>query len=210
MNHPRDYALVGLPGSGKTSIASAIESLNDENTTIFYEITEIRKFHEACKNNPYKYSFLNQLDFFMEKAAWESYKPTHTCGKIRIFDTCIDLDYFVYTYEFADKGWLSQGELEALTATFNEFRKKFYGPDIILITAHADDRKQRIANRNRQNDIATDKNMPTIEVHFDKFAAEMKSRTVLTINTSHEYTSPLSAANHIIDFITLREASHDN
>jgi deoxyadenosine/deoxycytidine kinase len=209
MSYSKFYALVGLPGSGKTSIALAIDEMNQENFNVQCEINEVRQFHKACKNSPELYAFLNQMDFFLAKAAWEAEADNIKKNTFRIFDTCADHDYFVYTLDFAERGWINQGELNAITATFNSFREKFQRPNIILIDAKKFDREQRIAHRSRHGDIVTSDMMLTVERHFSSFISCIKDNIVLTVDTSAKGATPSSSAKLIIDFIINEEHLHD-
>lgn len=111
-------SLIGNIGVGKTTAAKAICDAFGFN--YFGESHDDRPFQHLAKQNPH-FTFHNQINFMMERALQE--EKARMANNSSVFDGGLDMDYYVFTKLFLNKGSITLDEFNQLTIVYDFLRR---------------------------------------------------------------------------------------
>ena len=150
MNNPKLIAVAGNVGLGKSTLAALMErSLNIGG---LYEDPEQNPLLEKFLGNKAKYCFELQL-FFLKMRA-ELQKKGKNGKRSFVMDRSLPEDLLVFCYQFQKDGYLTNNELDSLTAEFKKTNAQILPTDlIILLKGNPDLAWSRIQQRGREMEI---------------------------------------------------------
>lgn len=188
------YAVVGLPGSGKTELINALATTGRFCTTS--EDPCSRPLQIETINDPRQFSYLNQLDFFVYKATQQLQvqKEIDVRLKCGILDGCVDFDHWFFSSVLLERGWLNKEEFDSLTETYNLFRDSVPIPRLIFLTANIEVIEARIASRNRAYELVGKKEIAEAVAQVEEFRHKFSDKIVLTLDTT---TSMIDYASEV-------------
>lgn len=179
------YAVVGLPGSGKTTLIKALARSRQFCTA--NEDPTSRPFQLEAVNDPHRFTYLNQLDFLVYKATQQMQVQNEIDNQSKrgILDGCVDFDLWFFSGVFRRSGWLRDDEFEALTVAYNAFRQRTPIPRLVILTADIAILESRIASRGRAYELVGMNSLANAVAQVDEFLDRFSDNIFLTLDTSN-------------------------
>jgi deoxyadenosine/deoxycytidine kinase len=171
-------SIIGNNASGKTTLAKALDT--QPGFTAYLESHTDRPYQALFSKDPQRYALHNQIDFLLSRAEQES--EIRSAGGIGVQDGGLDQDFFLYTYLFHHKGFLTDKEYDLCRRTYWTLRAGLPVPEAyIYLVAPLDTLRTRLLARNRKidlNTIATLDDLPTLQEYLDAWVAEISPITL--------------------------------
>jgi deoxyadenosine/deoxycytidine kinase len=142
--------IIGNSGSGKTTLVKRLSEAGG--FPAYLEEHVERPFQAAFARDP-RFGLANQVDYLLYRAEQELEirQREETC----IQDGGLDLDFFVFTRLFHDRGYLDEKEFRLCERLYRTLRKVIPAPDLVIcLTAPLDVLMERKASRQRELDIS--------------------------------------------------------
>lgn len=179
MNVGKLVVVVGNSGVGKTTLVRRICQV----LPLSYALEEHveRPFQALFAAQLQRYALANQIDYLLLRAEQES--AIRQGGGIGIQDGGLDLDFYVFTRFFYQKGYLSQDEYLLCQRLHQRLRQTLPPPDlIVLLTAPLDVLLHRYRRRNRDLEIAAADDLARLQELVDEWMDQAAPSRLLKID----------------------------
>jgi len=175
-------AIAGNTGIGKTTLARRLgESTGYQ---IFFEEHASRPFQRLFRSD-IRFALANQIDFLVLRAEQElAIRSQLSAG---ILDGGLDIDYFVFSRLFHEKGWLTEPEFDLLTRLYRSFRHFLPPPEVIIaMSADIDTVIRRYCARSRDLEIAQQEDVRLIDEYLRDWLATLPKNNIITLDASED------------------------
>ncbi|NLG74536.1 MAG: deoxynucleoside kinase [Chloroflexi bacterium] len=144
-------AVVGNTGAGKTTFAHQLAK--HEGFTCGLEDLMERPFQALFARDLQRYALANQVDFLLYRAEQE--RILRQAPETGVLDGGMDLDFWVFTRLFHEKGYLSAEEFDLCRRLYTQLRLSLPAPEMIIwLQAPLEVLAARYARRGRPYEIA--------------------------------------------------------
>lgn len=173
--------VVGNSGVGKTTLTRALCDGGGYNPGLEQHIE--RPFQASFKNEHRTYAFANQIDYLLLRAEQE--QLLRSGDRPGIQDGGLDMDLYVFTRLFLQKGYLNEQEFGLCERLYAQVRRALPSPEVIIyLSAPLDIVTERFARRSRSLEITERKDLPAIQVLLDGWLAGLPSQRLLRLDAS--------------------------
>jgi deoxyadenosine/deoxycytidine kinase len=171
--------VVGNAGSGKTTLTRRLcQALA---LTQCLEQHAERPFQALFAANLQGYALPNQIDYLLLRAEQEA--EIRRGQSIAIQDGGLDQDLFVFTRFFFHQGYLTADEYDLCRRLHRLIRSTLPPADLIIrLSAPLEVLAQRHRRRNRTLEIATVRDLPTLEALFEDWMRQTTDIPLLTVD----------------------------
>lgn len=174
-------SVIGNSGVGKTTLADRLAEQAD--FFIATEDLQQRPFQAAFAQNLKGYALANQIDFLLFRAEQE--RLIRSRKGFGIQDGGLDLDYFLFTRLFHDKGYLSRAEFSLCQRLYRQVRNVLPGPDLfIYLEASKEVVLSRYEARKRNQEIARSQDLLQLQSYLTDWIKTIDPSRILTISAN--------------------------
>jgi deoxyadenosine/deoxycytidine kinase len=164
--------VVGNSGVGKTTLTRLLQNRLSLSTGL-EQHTE-RPFQKLFAGNFEGYALPNQVDYLLARAEQE--KAIRSQPGAGIQDGGLEVDFFVFTQHFYQKGYLSEAEFELCNRLYRLLRSLLPPPDLIIhLTAPLPVILKRFRQRGRELEIAVQSDLEHLERLLDRWLADVRA-----------------------------------
>jgi deoxyadenosine/deoxycytidine kinase len=190
--------VVGNTGAGKTTLTQALCAAGGFTTGMESHAT--RPFQALFKDDP-RFSLANQVDYFLVRAEQErSLRASPGTG---LQDGGLEMDFFVFTRLFHQKGMLSDAEYDLCERLYGQIRSSQPPPEGILwLTAPLEVVAERFSRRGRPLEIATRNDLAAIDSLLENWLETVEPQRILRIDAAAEDASYRSSLPKALAFIS--------
>lgn len=185
--------VVGNSGVGKTTLTRALCEGGGYNPGLEQHLE--RPFQASFKKARRTYALANQFDYLLRRAEQE--EVLRAGDRPGVQDGGLDLDFYVFTRLFLQKGYLNDREFNLCERLYTQVRRALPLPDIIIhLSAPLDLVTERFARRSRSLEITEPKDLPIIQGFLEEWLARIDSPRLLSVDaspTDPEYRNQLPA-----------------
>jgi deoxyadenosine/deoxycytidine kinase len=179
----RVIIIVGNSGVGKTTLARALSEVGSFATGL--EEPGEHPFQELFSKDLQRYSLANQVDYLLYRAEQE--QAIRASGRTGLLDGGLEMDYYVFTRLFRERGYLAEEECHLCDRLYALFRVLLPFPDaVIRLTAPLEVIAERYTRRGRILDIAELKDLARIESLIDEWLAGIGSTPIIVVDASQD------------------------
>jgi len=173
-------AIAGNTGIGKTTLAMRLGERTGYQ--IFFEELTSRPFQRLFRFDT-RFALANQIDFLVMRAEQE--RIIRSQSSAGILDGGLDIDYYVFSRLFHEKGWLTEPEFELLTRLYRSFRQFLPQPEVIIsMSADIDTVIRRYRARSRELEIAQQEDARLIDKYLRDWLATLPKDIIITLDAS--------------------------
>jgi len=174
--------VVGNSAVGKTTLTQVLCAVGDFATGL--EEHGTRPFQALFKNDS-GYALANQIDYLLLRAEQEH--RIRADAKTGLQDGGLEMDFFVYTRLFLQKGLLSNQEYDLCERLFSQIQSSQPSPEGFLwLTAPLEVVVERFTRRSRLLEIATRDDLQAAEVLLEEWLGHLDPDRILRIDASKD------------------------
>jgi deoxyadenosine/deoxycytidine kinase len=179
----RLITVVGNTGVGKTTFTHELCRLAPLEGGL--ESLERRPFQRLFSEHRQRYALANQIDFLTLRAEQESLIRANPRDGIQ--DGGLDMDYYVFTRLFHQKGYLDRAEFQLCSRVYARLRA-LLGPPHVIVHLHAplDVILERFSARHRKLEIAAISDLEAIESLLADWLDGLRSVPVIRVDASQD------------------------
>ncbi len=171
--------IVGNSGSGKTTLAKKLGEAGG--LPVFLEQHIERPFQSAFAKDRH-FALANQIDYLLYRAEQE--RAIRALPGVGIQDGGLDLDFFVFTHLFRQRGFLSQEEFELCSRLHTSLRALLPSPELVIfLRAPLEVLAFRKTNRKRALDISVTADLETMDGLLQNWLNTLSSHVLLPLDS---------------------------
>ena len=190
--------VVGNSGVGKTTLTEALCAAGDFATGLEEHLA--RPFQALFKQDA-RFALANQIDYILLRAEQE--RLIRTQAKVGIQDGGLEMDFFVFTRLFHQKGLLSAQEFHLCERLYTQIRAAQPLPEGILwLRAPLEVVMERFTQRGRLLEIATRADLQATEVLLNDWLEQLDPRRIFPIDASVQDPHYQGCLTDALDFIS--------
>ncbi|MBN2549744.1 MAG: deoxynucleoside kinase [Anaerolineales bacterium] len=179
----RLIVVAGISGVGKTALTRRLCELLPLVTGL--EQHEERPFQALFAREHSRFSLANQFDYLLFRAEQEL--AIRESQKDGIIDGGLELDYFLFSHLFYQKGYLSTEEFRLCQRLYRILRQALPAPDLILyLRAPLSLVARRFAARGRSLEIAELADMEDMERLLEQWMQAVQDTPVIQVDASQD------------------------
>lgn len=173
--------VVGNSGVGKTTLTRALCDGGGYNPGLEQHVE--RPFQASFKNDRRTYALANQIDYLLLRAEQEVL--LRSGDRPGIQDGGLDLDFYVFTRLFLQKGYLNDREFGLCERLYTQLRRSLPFPEVtIYLSAPLDLVAERFVRRGRSLEITQQDDLPVIQYLLEDWLAGIGSPRLLRVDAS--------------------------
>lgn len=179
----RLIVVAGISGVGKTALTRRLCELMP--LIIGLEQHAERPFQALFAQDNRRFSLANQFDYLIFRAEQElAIRESRQDG---IIDGGLEVDYFVFTHLFYQKGYLAAEEFQLCQRLYRILRRELPAPDLILyMQAPLSVIAQRFAARGRTLEIAQLADLEDMQRLLEQWMRAVKYIPVIQVDASQD------------------------
>jgi len=194
-------AVVGNSGVGKTTLTRALCDRGRYNPGLEQHLE--RPFQALFKHDHRRYALANQFDYLLLRAEQE--EQLRSGDHPGIQDGGLDMDLFVFTRMFLQKGYLTKQEYSVCERLHTRLRMALPSPEIVIyLNAPLDIVAERFARRSRKLEITQQEDLPLIQALLDGWLGGMDTRQLLRVDGSQTDPGYRNLLPELMEEITFR------
>jgi deoxyadenosine/deoxycytidine kinase len=196
--------VTGNSGVGKTTLVRALSETGKYTTGLEGHLE--RPFQALFKNNP-RYALANQLDYLLLRAEQE--QAIRSGSQTGILDGGLEMDFFIFSRLFRQKGWLTAEEFELLERLVRSLRNYLPPPDVIIyMHAPPDIVANRFRRRGRPLEIATPADIQATGVLLEEWLVKTSPDRLISFDASEDDPSYQLALPSLLEKISIMLGDH--
>jgi deoxyadenosine/deoxycytidine kinase len=173
--------VVGNSGVGKTTFVQELCLQTDFVHAV--EQHAKRPFQELFSSDHQRYALANQIDYLLYRAEQEI--EIRKGEMIGVQDGGLDLDFYMFTRLFHQKGFLTEGEYGICERIYSLLREVLVPPDLVIwLQAPLSVIAERYTRRHRKLGIAKSEDLEAMEVLLNQWLDENCIFPVISIDTT--------------------------
>lgn len=175
--------VVGNTGVGKTTLVQALQ--RQGNFSAALEQHAERPFQRLFSQDLPRYALPNQVDYLLLRAEQEwAIRQGRGPG---LQDGGLDLDFFVFTRQFFEKGYLTPAEFGLCRRFFELTRQLLPRPDLIIwLAAPLEVIARRFARRGRALEIAGLQDLRELQTLLEDWLSQVPEKRLVQVDASRE------------------------
>lgn len=172
--------VIGNSGVGKTTLVRALSAAGNYATGLEGHIE--RPFQALFKTDR-RYALANQMDYMLLRAEQE--RSIRSGSQTGILDGGLEMDFFIFSRLFRQKGWLTIEEFALLERLYRSLRNHLPPPDVIIYMHAAPTViAERFRCRGRPLEIATTEDLTSIETLLEDWLADTDSSRLIRLDAT--------------------------
>jgi deoxyadenosine/deoxycytidine kinase len=177
----RLITVVGNSGVGKTALTRRLCELAPWVTGL--EEHKERPFQRLFADRRQRFAFPNQIDYLLLRAEQEAF--IRSSPKDGVQDGGLDLDFYVFTHYFYQKGYLDEAEFRLCKRAHALLRELMGPPDVaVYLQAPLEVIVKRFAVRGRDLEIADITDLEAMGGLLDEWLGREDSFPVIAVDAS--------------------------
>ena len=176
-------AIIGNSGVGKTTLVKRLCAAGNFAAGLEQHIERPFQAKFAAPGAPY--ALATQIDYLLLRAEQEI-ELRRECQPA-LLDGGLEMDYYVFTHLFHQKGYLAPDEFELCQRLYTTLRAALPPPEIIIyLHAPLEIIAERFAQRGRKLEIAALNDLAAMQALLDAWLSRVAASTLITIDASSD------------------------
>lgn len=191
--------VIGNSGVGKTTLVRVLSAAGNYATGLEGHLE--RPFQALFKADR-RYALANQMDYMLLRSEQE--QSIRNDPRTGILDGGLEMDFFIFSRLFQQKGWLTGEEFALLERLYRSLRNFLPPPDVIIYMHAAPDMiAERFRRRGRPLEIATTDDLSAIAILLEEWLTDMCPSRLIRLDATPDDPGYAGALPKLMENIQL-------